>query len=97
MDAMNMIGRRPLIDDLMHTPTVRVPTKQSRDTDEKWGIAIPQCQEHGPHSPQEVSSILTITVGLHRHDIPTHWHVNMLPHYQLRPCHLEKREEDESK
>jgi hypothetical protein len=47
-DATNMIGRWPLIDDHMHTPKVRVRTKQPWDTNDKWGLAIPQCQEHGP-------------------------------------------------
>jgi hypothetical protein len=47
-DAANTIGRWPLVDDHSHTPKVRVPMKQPRDTDEKRGLAIPQCQEHGP-------------------------------------------------
>jgi hypothetical protein len=47
-DAANMIGRRPLIDDHTYTPKVRVPTKQAWDTDEKWGLAIPQRQEQCP-------------------------------------------------
>jgi hypothetical protein len=65
-DAVNMIGRWPLIDDHMHTPEVRAPMKQPQDTDEKQGLVVPQCQEHGPYSLQEVSNILTIVVGLHR-------------------------------
>jgi hypothetical protein len=48
MDAVNMIGRWPLIDDHTHTPKVRVPMKQPQDTDEKQGLAKTQCQEHGP-------------------------------------------------
>jgi hypothetical protein len=39
-DAANMIGRRPLVDDHMHTPKVRVPTKKPRDANVKWGLAI---------------------------------------------------------
>jgi hypothetical protein len=45
---VNMISCWPLIDDHTHMLKVRVPAKQPRDTDEKWGLAIPQCQEHGP-------------------------------------------------
>jgi hypothetical protein len=71
-------------------PKVRVPAKQPQDTDEKRGLAIPQYQEHGPLSPREVSSILTITVGLRRHDISMWWRMNVLPRCQFRPCHLEK-------
>jgi hypothetical protein len=41
MDAANMIDRRPLIDDHLHKPKVRVPAKQPQDIDEKWGLAIP--------------------------------------------------------
>jgi hypothetical protein len=67
--------------------------KQPQDTDKKWGLAIPHCQEHGLYSPREVSSILTITVGLRRHDIPTRWCANVLPRCQLRPYHLEKEKE----
>jgi hypothetical protein len=40
-DAANTIGRWPLVDDHSHTPKVRVPMKQPRDTDEKRGLAIP--------------------------------------------------------
>jgi hypothetical protein len=47
-DVANMIGRWPLIDDHLHTSKVRVPVKQPRDTDKKRGLAIPQCQVHGP-------------------------------------------------
>jgi hypothetical protein len=47
MDAANMISHWPLIDGHMHTPKVQVLAKQPRDTDEKRGLAIPQCQEHG--------------------------------------------------
>jgi hypothetical protein len=90
MDVANMIGHRPLIDDHTHTLKVQVPMKQPQDTNEKWGLVIPQCQEHAPQSPQEVSSILTIVVALRRHSIPTQWCVNVLPHFQLHPCHLEK-------
>jgi hypothetical protein len=48
MDVVNMISHWPLVDDHTHTPKVRVSTKQPRDNDEKRGLAIPQCQEHGP-------------------------------------------------
>jgi hypothetical protein len=89
-DVMNMIDRRPLIDDYTPMPKVQVPMKQPRDTDEKSGLAIPQCQEHGPQSPWEVSSIPTIAVELCSHGIPTRWRANVLPRCQLCPCHLEK-------
>jgi hypothetical protein len=89
-DAVNMIGRRPLIDDHTNMPNVRVPAKQPRDTDEKWGLAISQHQEQCPQSPHEVANTLTIVMGLCRHDIPLWGRVNVLPRYQL-PCHLEKR------
>jgi hypothetical protein len=36
-----MIDHWPDVDDHTHTPKVRVPMKQPRDTDEKWGLAIP--------------------------------------------------------
>jgi hypothetical protein len=42
-NAANTIGRWPLVDDHPHMPKVRVPAKQPRDTDEKWGLAIPKC------------------------------------------------------
>jgi hypothetical protein len=87
--VMNMIGHRPLVDDHMHTPKVRVPVKQPQDADEKWGPAISQRQEQCPQSPQEVASTLTITMGLRRHGIPTRRCTNVLPCCQL-PCHLEK-------
>jgi hypothetical protein len=29
-------------------------------------------------------------MGLRRHDTPMRWRANVLPHYQLHPCHLEK-------
>jgi hypothetical protein len=73
MDAAKMIGCSPLVYDHVHIRKVRVPMKQPRDTDKKRGIAIPQYQEHGPSGPREVSSILTIIVGLRRHSIPTRW------------------------
>jgi hypothetical protein len=41
MDAVNMIGHRPLIDDHTHTLKVQVAAKQPQDTNEKWGLAIP--------------------------------------------------------
>jgi hypothetical protein len=62
---------------------VRVLAKQPQDPNEKCGLAIPQRQEQCPQSPREVASMLTITMGLHRHGIPTWWCVNVLPHYQL--------------
>jgi hypothetical protein len=89
-DVANMIGCWPLVDDHTHTPKVRVPEKQPRDTDEKWGLAIPQCQEQCPQSPREVANTLTIAMGLRRHSIPTRRCANVLPRCQLRPCHLEK-------
>jgi hypothetical protein len=84
------------LDDHPHMPKVRVLMKLPWDTDEKWGPTIPQCLKHGPQSPQKVSSIPTIIVGLRRHNISMWWHANVLPHYQLHSCHLE-REEGESK
>jgi hypothetical protein len=54
-DALNMIGRRPLIDDHTHTPKVRAPMKQPRDTDKKWGLVISQHQEYIP-APGAVSA-----------------------------------------
>jgi hypothetical protein len=78
-DVANMIGRGPLIDDHTHTSKVRVPMKQPRDTDEKWGLSIPQRQEQCLQSPQEVASMLTIAMRLHRHSIPTRRCANMLP------------------
>jgi hypothetical protein len=89
-DVANMIGRRPLIDDHMHMPKVRVPTKQPRGADEKWGLTISLHQEQCPQSPQEVTDTLTIAMGLRRHNIPRRGRANVLPRYQL-PCHLEKR------
>jgi hypothetical protein len=89
-DATNMIGRRSLVDDHMHTPKVRVPTKQPLDTDKKWGLTIPQHQEQCPQSPREVASTLTFAMGLRRHGIPMWRCANVLPHCQL-PCHLQKR------
>jgi hypothetical protein len=88
-DAANMIGRRPLVDNHMHMPKVRVPAKQPWDADENWGLPISQRQVQCPHSPREVASTLIITMGLQRHGIPMWWHANMLPRCQL-PCHLEK-------
>jgi hypothetical protein len=70
--------------------------KQPQGTDEKWGLTISQRQERCPQSPREVASTLTITMGLHRHDIPMWQRVNVLPRCQI-PCHLENREENESK
>jgi hypothetical protein len=85
-----MIGRRSLINDHMHTHKVRVPMKQPRGFDEERGLAIPQCQEQCPQSPREVASILTIAMGVHRHNIPTRWRTNVLPHCQF-PRRLDKR------
>jgi hypothetical protein len=90
VNAVNMIGHSPHVDDRMHTSKVRVPMKQPQDADEKWGLAISQRQEHCPQSPQEVASTLTIDMGLRRQGIPTLWCANVLPRCQL-PCHLEKR------
>jgi hypothetical protein len=89
-DAVNMIGRRPFVDDHTHMPKVQVLAKQPRDVDEKWGLAISHRQEQCPQSPWEVASILTIPMGLHRHSVATRWCTNVLPRCQL-PCHLEKR------
>jgi hypothetical protein len=89
-DAVNMIGCRPLIDVHTHTLKVRVSVKQRKDTDEKWGLAIPQRQEQCPQSPRKVVSTLTIAMGLRRHDNPMWWCTNVLPRCQLCPCHLEK-------
>jgi hypothetical protein len=90
VNAADMISRRPLIDDHMHMPKVRVPAKQPQGTNEKCGLAISKYQEQCPQSPWEVASTLTIAMGLHRHGIPTRRHANMHPRCQL-PCHLEKR------
>jgi hypothetical protein len=90
VDVVNMIGRRPLIDDHTDTLKVQVPVKQPSDTDEKWGLAIPQHQEQCSQSPREVASTLTNATRLRRHGVPTRQCANMLPCCQL-PCHLEKR------
>jgi hypothetical protein len=89
VNAADMIGHRPPIDDHTHMPKVQVPMKQPRGADEKWGLAISQRQEQCPQSPQEVASTLTITMGLRRHIIPTRRCTDVLPRCQL-PCHLEK-------
>jgi hypothetical protein len=47
-DVVDMIDSRPLIDDYTHMPKVQVPTMQPRGADEKWGLAISQCQEQCP-------------------------------------------------
>jgi hypothetical protein len=94
-NAANMIGCRPLIDDHNHMPKVQVLMKQPRDADEKWGLTISQRKEQCSQSPREVASMLTIAMGLHRHDIPMRRRANVLPCCQL-PCHLE-REEAKSK
>jgi hypothetical protein len=86
---VNMIGRRFLIDDHMHTLKVRVPTMQPRGADKKWGLAISQHQEKCSLSPQEVASTLTIAMGLRSHGIPTRWCAKVLPRCQLH-CHIEK-------
>jgi hypothetical protein len=39
-DAANMISHRPLVDDHMHTPKIRVLVKQPQGAKEKWGLAI---------------------------------------------------------
>jgi hypothetical protein len=44
VDAVNMIGYRPLIDDHTHMPKIRVPAKQPRDADEKWGSLYPSAR-----------------------------------------------------
>jgi hypothetical protein len=64
--------------------------KQPRDTNEKWGLTIPQRQEQCPQSPWEVASMLTIAMGLHRHGTTMRRRANVLPHCQLHPCHIEK-------
>jgi hypothetical protein len=81
----NTIDRMPLIDHHTYTPMVWVLTKQPQGSNEERGLAISKRQKHCPQSPQKVASILTITVGLRRHNIPTRQHTNMLP------CHLDKR------
>jgi hypothetical protein len=58
--------------------------QQPRGPDEEWGLAGTHRQKHDPQSPREVASIMTITVGLRGHSIPTQWRMDMLP------CHLEK-------
>jgi hypothetical protein len=89
-DVVNTIGRRPLIDDRVHMPQVRVPTKKPRGVDEEWGPAKTQQREECPQSPREIVSTLAITMRLGRHGVKSRWCTNMLPHCQL-PRHLEKR------
>jgi hypothetical protein len=90
-NAVDTIGHMTLVDHHMYTPKVRVPMKQPCSSDEQRGLARTQRLEHGSQSPQEVASILTITVGLCGHNIPTWQHKNMLPCRHLPPCHLDKR------
>jgi hypothetical protein len=66
--------------------------QQPRGSDEERGLARTQRQKHGPLSPREVASILTFTVGLRGHSIPTRWRTDMLPCRQLHPHHLGRRE-----
>jgi hypothetical protein len=93
-DATDMINCRPLVDDHTHTPKACVPMRQPRGVDKKWGLAISQRQEQCLLTPREVASMLAITMGLHRHDIPMRRCMNVLPHCEL-PCHLEKRRKQE--
>jgi hypothetical protein len=51
VDAANVIGRRSLVDDHTHMPKVRIPTKQLREVNEKWGLTITQRQEQCSQSP----------------------------------------------
>jgi hypothetical protein len=41
-DAVDMIGRRPLVDHHTYTPKVRVSTQQPRGLDEERGLASTQ-------------------------------------------------------
>jgi hypothetical protein len=90
-DAVDTISRRPLINHHTYMLEVQVSTQQPRGLDEERGLAGTQRQKHSPQIPRKVASILTITVGLHGHSVPTWWHADMLPCHQLHPCHLEKR------
>jgi hypothetical protein len=47
-DAVNMIGRRSLLDDYTNAPKVQIPEKQPQGANEKWGLAISQHQEQCP-------------------------------------------------
>jgi hypothetical protein len=47
-DVADMIGRRPLIDDHVHLPQLRVPTKQPRGADKEWGLTKTQRREQCP-------------------------------------------------
>jgi hypothetical protein len=91
LDATDTIGCRPLVNHHTYTPKVRVPMKQPQGSNEERGLARTQRLEHGPQSPREVADILTIAMGLHGHIIPTWRRTNVLPCYQLYPCHLDKR------
>jgi hypothetical protein len=64
--------------------------KQPRGSDEEWGLAISQRQEHCLQSPREVARIRTIAMRLCRHSIPMRQRMNVLPCREL-PCHLDKR------
>jgi hypothetical protein len=94
VNVASMIGRRPLVYHHTYTTKVRVPTKQPWGSNEERGLAISQRQEQCPQSPRKVASILTITMGLRRHNIPMRQCTNVLPHCQL-PRHLEKSRKQE--
>jgi hypothetical protein len=78
-DAANIISCWPLVDDHTHKPKVCVPVKQPQDTDEKWGLIVPQRQVQCSQSPRDVANMLTIIMGLCIHGILMQWRVNVLP------------------
>jgi hypothetical protein len=90
VNMANTISHRSLIDHHTYTPKVPVLMKQPWGSNEERELAISQHQEQCPQSPREVASILTITIGLRRHNTPTRRCTNVLPCYQL-PRHLDKR------
>jgi hypothetical protein len=89
-DAEDTIGRRPLIDHHTYTPKVQVFTQQPRGSDEEQGLTGTQGLKHGLQNPRDVASVLTITVELHGHSMPTRWRTDMLSRRQLHPRHLDK-------
>jgi hypothetical protein len=77
-----------------HMPEAWVPMRQPRGSNEEQWLAISQRHGHCPQSSWEVANILTITMGLRRHNIPMRQCMNMLPCHQL-PHHQEKRRKQE--
>jgi hypothetical protein len=89
-DAADMIGRRSLIDHHTYTPKVRVSSQQPRGPNEERGLTETKRYKHGPQSPWEVASVLTIIVGLCEHSIAMRRCTDMLSCRQLHPHHLDK-------